>query len=51
MSLYQKIIERILSFSSVRWALNLSKRIIIPGFDGIPLYDVAVFFIRGLTRG
>lgn len=31
--------------------ITLSKRIVLPGFDGIPLYDVAVFFFRGLTEG
>ncbi len=28
-----------------------SKNISFPGLDGIPLYDVAVFFIRGLMKG
>jgi len=31
--------------------IKTSQRIILPGFKGIPLYDVAVFFIRGLTEG
>jgi len=29
----------------------LSKKLILPGFKGIPLYDVTVFFLRGLRRG
>ena len=33
------------------WIIKASKRIVLPGFSGIPLYDVAVFFIRGLTEG
>jgi membrane protein len=35
----------------VRWGLRQSRRIIVPGMDGLPLYDVAVFFIRGLRMG
>lgn len=27
------------------------KRLVIPGFDGMPVYDVATFFIKGLQRG
>jgi len=27
------------------------RRLIIPGFDGMPVYDVATFFIRGLQKG
>ncbi len=32
-------------------AISLAKRISIPGFEGIPIYDVVVFFIRGLQKG
>lgn len=28
-----------------------SRRLVIPGFDGMPLYDVAAFFIKGLQKG
>lgn len=30
---------------------NKLRLIIIPGFDGMPLYDVLIFFFRGLTKG
>ncbi len=30
---------------------DLLRRIVIPGFEGMPLYDVLVFFFRGLTKG
>jgi len=29
----------------------LTRRIILPGFQGLPLYDVLQFFIRGLNKG
>jgi len=31
--------------------INWTKRLIIPGFDGVPLYDVTVFFYNGLKKG
>lgn len=30
--------------------LKLTRRVIIPGFEGMPLYDVAKFFINGLFK-
>jgi len=34
-----------------RQTVNLAKRITIPGFEGIPIYDVVVFFSRGIQKG
>ena len=34
----------------VQAPINLSKQIVIPGFDGMPLYDVLDFFITGLQK-
>jgi membrane protein len=31
--------------------LRLTQKIILPGFDGMPLYDVAKFFFTGLFKG
>lgn len=31
--------------------IDVSKRIRLPGFDKLPLYDVIVFFIEGLQKG
>ena len=31
--------------------IDLSKKIVLPGFDGVPLYDVGLFFYRGLSEG
>jgi membrane protein len=47
----KKITKWFLSFALVSWLLKASKRIVLPGFGGVPLYDVAVFFFRGLTQG
>ncbi|MDZ7778275.1 MAG: YhjD/YihY/BrkB family envelope integrity protein [Bacteroidales bacterium] len=37
-----------------RWILKaerVSKNLILPGFQGLALYEVVVFFVRGLMRG
>ncbi len=35
----------------VRWAVDRAKQISLPGFESIPIYDVVVFFVRGIQRG
>lgn len=42
--------KKILQLSIVKKTLLWSKRIIFPGFDGIPLFDVVVFLIKGLQE-
>ncbi|MDY0101454.1 MAG: YihY/virulence factor BrkB family protein [Lentimicrobium sp.] len=36
---------------TIRKILIWSKRLVLPGFDGVPLYDVTVFFIKGIQKG
>jgi len=47
----RKFLDRITSWRPVRRLINGSRRIILPGFDGMPVYDVAVFFINGIAKG
>jgi membrane protein len=47
----RKLLVRFLRLRLVRWLLDFSKRVRIPGFDGLPLYDVATFFIIGIQKG
>ena len=35
----------------VTWIIKFSKGATFPGFDGLPLYDVTIFFYRGITGG
>ena len=35
----------------VRRTIIRAKKISLPGFEGIPLYDVVVFFFRGIQKG
>jgi membrane protein len=43
--------NQLLKSSSVTSSEKYLRRLIIPGFDGMPVYDVAAFFIRGLQKG
>jgi len=47
----QKIYEKILRWKFVILLINLSKKLVLPGFDGLPLYNVTRFFIKGLYEG
>jgi membrane protein len=47
----RKLIVALLRLPLVRDLLAFSKRVRIPGFDGLPLYDVAAFFIIGIQKG
>jgi len=40
-----------LSSRPVRKVLIWSKRLVLPGFDGAPLFNVAVFFVKGIQKG
>jgi len=49
-----KKLFRYLSITLHKLGNNISRRlsfIVLPGFDGMPLYDVLVFFFRGLFKG
>lgn len=43
--------ERILSSRIFKTFRRVTKKIILPGFDGMPLFDVIVFFVKGLMDG
>ena len=43
--------DKILQFKPVARVIEVSKKIVLPGFDGVPLYNVAKFFIEGIYKG
>src|SRR5690348_1805405 len=45
-----KLKEKILNTSLVKFLRTKSKRIFLPGFAGVPLYDVAVFFVSQMNK-
>lgn len=46
-----KLLRKLLYWRPVRNTLHYSRLIVLPGFQGVPLFDVTVFFINGLTKG
>ncbi len=43
--------ELLLSSKLFKTFQRVTKKIILPGFDGMPLFDVIIFFIKGLMDG
>ena len=43
--------QRFLDSRWIQLPIRISKKIVIPGFDGLPLYNVAAFFIKGIQKG
>jgi len=44
------IVDKILASKIVKIPIDLSKKIILPGFDGLPIYEVILFFITGIQK-
>jgi membrane protein len=47
----EKIKQRILNSIAVRTAIVVSKKIVLPGFDGQSVYDVSRFFFEAIMHG
>lgn len=45
------LIVKFLRLPIIRNIIRFSKEVRIPGFDGLPLYDVMAFFVKGLQNG
>ena len=43
--------KKLLAWKPVAAVISFSKKFVIPGFDGVPIYDVAEFFFKGLNEG
>ncbi|MCD4735392.1 MAG: YihY/virulence factor BrkB family protein [Bacteroidales bacterium] len=50
MALWEKI-KAPNNLKVIRRIIFWSKKIVLPGFDGMPLYDVTIFFFKGITKG
>lgn len=46
-----RYLRKILYWRPVRTLLHYSRLLVLPGFQGIPLFDVSIFFIKGLMKG
>ena len=49
--MYEKFVHWFLHFFPVKFIIELSKKLRIPGFDGLPAYDVFTFFIKAILEG
>ncbi len=47
----KKVLRVILFSPPIRTLIDYSKRVALPGFDKLPIYDVADFFFTGIQRG
>ncbi len=43
--------KQLLYWRPVRQALHTSRMLVLPGFQGVPLFDVILFFVKGLKKG
>ncbi len=48
---FRKILRLIVYSPPVQKLSDASKRLVLPGFDGMPIYDVADFFFTGIHKG
>ena len=46
-----KLLKYLLRVSPLKQISEISKRLRLPGFDGLPLYDVLSFFVKRLNEG
>lgn len=49
--MYKRIITFLAESFIVVAIISLSKKIILPGFQKMPLHDVAIFFFKGMQKG
>lgn len=45
------LLDKFLAWGPVAWIIMVSRKIVLPGFDGKPLYDVTLFFFTGISKG
>lgn len=49
--MFKKIYQKFISLKLITFIIFLSKKISLPGFEGIPFYDVFMFFVKGMQKG
>jgi membrane protein len=50
-TLVKRIVKKVLYSSPVKTLTSYSKRVALPGFEGMPMYNVDDFFFTGIQRG
>ena len=49
--MFEQLKTRFFALQIVRKTIRISKTLILPGFDKLPIYFVAKFFIKGIKQG
>lgn len=49
--MFGRLIAFFLKTALVVFLINAAKKIILPGFQKMPLYDVLIFFLKGMQKG
>ena len=49
--MWEQIKQKIWNSKPVTLLIGISKKLVIPGFDGLPLYNVLEFFVKGIQNG
>ncbi len=47
----EEIYQKFIRWKPIYLIISFSKRLVLPGFDGIPFYDVSLFFFKGIQKG
>ena len=47
----EEIYQKLIGWKPIFLIISFSKRLVLPGFDGIPFYDVFLFFFKGMQKG
>ncbi|MFZ4740132.1 MAG: YihY/virulence factor BrkB family protein [Bacteroidales bacterium] len=48
---FEEIYQKFIGWKPIFLIISFSKRLVLPGFDGIPFYDVFLFFFKGMQKG
>lgn len=51
MEYFKRLYERYINSPHRRLMIRYLRKVVLPGFDGMPLYDVMKFFITGIIKG
>jgi len=49
--MFERIKSKFLALQVVQKTIRISKTLIVPGFDKLPIYYVAIFFVKGIQKG
>ncbi len=49
--MFERIKKSFFASAPIRFLLLLSRKLILPGFEGMPLFDVSSFFLKGVQNG